>query len=240
VIDFRNKLRRSLSGIMFVFTAVALAGAFLMYVYFSLRLNPRMFVSDVHEHAFLPLYAGSFSNLGVIVLWTSAVVSAVAALFGTFAHLARRRFVVSVAAVNGLLALDDFFMGHEYAGLLLARALGSTNEGEDRQVMEVFVFAVFIVLGVAWVWWARDHIWDSLYPLLLLGVAGYALSVALDLGTSAYPDFDRFNVRVVTVTAVVEDLLKLVGIGGFALYGWKTATPYLKAAPLHQASSPIS
>jgi hypothetical protein len=211
-----------------------------MYVYFGRRLNPRLFVSDVHEHAFLPLYAGSFSNLGVIVLWTSAVVSAVAALFGTFAHLARRRFVVSVAAVNGLLALDDFFMGHEYAGLLLARALGSTNEGEDRQVMEVFVFAVFIVLGVAWVWWARDHIWDSLYPLLLLGVAGYALSVALDLGTSAYPDFDRFNVRVVTVTAVVEDLLKLVGIGGFALYGWKTATPYLKAAPLHQASSPIS
>lgn len=224
---FISKVRENVLSILAVIVIVSLVGAFLLFVYFNRGMNPRLFISDVHESALMPEYAGSLSNAAVVVLWSSAVIAAVGAKFGTFVTAARRRFVASIAAVNGLLALDDFFMGHEYAGLVIARAVGSENEGEDRQVLEAFVFAVFIALFVLWLYWMRNHLLNSPYPLLLLGVLGFGSSVGVDLLASALPAFDNLEERYVTVIAVLEDLEKFMGVGGLTLYAWKSATPHL-------------
>lgn len=204
----RDLQPRSIRGMLAIVIVVGCAGIGLLTLYFTTDVNPRHFVSDPAETALLPEYTGSLSYAAIVVLWTSAVIAAVCARYGSALTAARRRFIWSIAIVNGALALDDLCMLHEFVGLRLAIAAGAANVGESRQVMEVVAFAAMIAAGVWWFLRMRSHILDSPWLLLLFGIAGFASSVAVDLGTSAWAGFALLELRVITTVANFEELLK--------------------------------
>lgn len=113
-------------------------------------------------------------------------------------------------------------------GLILARISDAEDIGRTRSALETIVFAVYILVIMIWAWKYRVRIWNSPWPLMALGGLGFAASIGLDLAPYVIPSLENQPMRVETMLAVAEDLLKMVGIGGLAAYGCALALPPLK------------
>lgn len=209
---------------------VFLLGAIILVIYYTTHVNVRHILDDPAETALLPEYAGLYSNIGVLVLWTSAVVGFVSARFGDFVSPVQRRLLKSYAAIISFLALDDLFMLHESGGLLLARFTKADDIAGSRSALEAIIFAIYIIVVFGWAWKFRNSIWQSPWPLIALGGLGFAASIVLDLAPYVISSLEDQPMRIETMLAVAEDLFKLLGIGGLAAYGLALAIVPLRRA----------
>lgn len=212
---------------------VFLLGAIILLIYFMTDVNVRIILDDPAETALLPEYAGLYSNIGVLVLWTTAIVGFVSAWVGRFATADHRRLLLTFSGIIGFLALDDLLMWHEWGGLILARMSGAEDIAGTRSALEAVIFGIYLVVILVWAWKYRAMIWRSPWPLLALGGLGFAASIGLDLAPYVLTSLKDQPLRTETTLAVAEDLLKLLGIGGLAAYGFALAID-----PLRDASSP--
>ena len=212
-----------------VLAIVGLLGAIILLIHFATDINVRIILSDPAETALLPEYAGWYSNLGVLVLWSSSIFSFVSSRYGWFEIHERRRFVTWFAAILAVIAIDDLFMIHEWIGLKLAQLTEANDLASARSALEIFVFALYVLAGAYWVWRYRRDIVQSPWPLLALGLLGFAVSIGLDLLPYVSDRFEPNSMVVETTMAVLEDLIKLVGIGGLATYGYLIGVPHLQA-----------
>lgn len=208
---------------------VFLLGLVILIIYYTTDVNVRLILSDPAETALLPEYAGLYSSIGVLVLWTAAIFGFVSAGFGRFNVPSQRRFLLSYSVIIGFLALDDLLMFHEWAGLLLARGFGANDLANARSALEAIVFAVYVFVILVWMWKSRAQIWHSPWPLMLLGGVGFAASIGLDLAPYVISSLENQPMRIETMIAVAEDLLKMLGIGGLAAYGVSIAIEPLKS-----------
>lgn len=214
-------------------------GVIVLLVHFTTHVNVREIMSDPAETALLPEYAGLYSYIGVLLLWTGAVVGFIASKYGAFRTLDERRFVGSFAVIAGLVAIDDLFMVHEWVGLKLAQWTNANDIEQARSALEAVVFAVYILAGLSWVWIKRHNILRSPWSLFALGVIGFAGSITLDLAPYVFDQMKNVNLRVETTMAVAEDMAKLVGIGGFTAYSLALSLPRLRANAMTESRDGI-
>ena len=222
---------------MLVLGIVFLLGVVILLIYYTTDVNVRVILSDPAETALLPEYAGLYSSIGVLVLWTAAVLGFVSTRFGWFSTPEHRRFLLTYSVIIGFLALDDLLMIHEWGGLILARLSNAEDIGKTRSALEAFVFAVYILVILAWAWSYRVRIFQTPWPLMALGGLGFAASIGLDLAPYVITALENQPQRTETVLAVAEDLLKMVGIGGLAAYGFALALNPMRKATSHPPTS---
>lgn len=149
-----------------------------------------------------PFYLGAVSNAGAGLLIVAATATAMAASLGA----RPRRLFAWVAALSALLAADDLFLLHE---------------GPIRGVLpwfELFMFALYGGAAAAIVWAQRRLLFRPRQMPLLLGLAGLALSVALDSVLEGAPLPDA-----------TEDLAKFAGYVFWSIYWTRLALDALRA-----------
>lgn len=183
-------------------------------------------------------WIGLFSNIGVFIWWIAAVVAVFTALVLRRVPGQRRTvyFFLAWGVLSGILALDDFFMIHEW---VVPTYLPLSDN---------FLFVVyFLVIGAMLIYFRRE-ILQSRYPVLLLAFACVGLSTIIDV--LGFEWFIRQGVptRLAwNLEFVVEDGLKLVAIIAWTHYfaltcyeslvraiNWTAATPLKSEASIEQ------
>ena len=159
------------------------------------------------------VYYGFFSNLGVL-LWCS---TASACFFVSMLLIERKAermeilFMISAGLLTGLLLFDDLFQGHE---VMYQKIPGVT---------EIHVFAVYLIITGLHLSYFRNHIIRSNYPLMLLSLFCFAVSIFVDV---FFPSFEFLKVRDLRIVA--EDTAKLIGITAWTVFhfraGWLLCT----------------
>lgn len=195
-------------------TVLFALGMVLVVIYVQTDVNPHHLVADAHEIAFLPEYVGMYSSAGVLLLWTAGIVSLVTGAVvrggGTPGRVSS--FHTALGLLLCLLAADDLFVLHEWAGLLMAEAIGAGEVGFERSRLEAIVFAG---IGVLWLVWIARY-WRTIlrteFVLLGLGMAAFGSSVAIDLSAYVFPKLEPGTPQRRLVLALLEELLKLAGI----------------------------
>jgi hypothetical protein len=126
---------------------------------------------DVTATAKLPFFAGFVSQLELI-LWSASLTVCLFALVviqgrkGDFS--ASKRFLVHGTILTAILMLDDSFLFHEEIAPLYLH------------LDELVVYTVYALVGIGFVILNWREIMSSEYALLLLALALFAVSVALD------------------------------------------------------------
>lgn len=110
-------IRQQWRWLALVLGTVFLLGVVILIIYYSSDVNVRVILSDPAETALLPEYAGLYSSIGVLVLWSASIVGFLGTYFGKFPAKQHRRFLGTYSAIIGFLALDDMLMFHEWGGL---------------------------------------------------------------------------------------------------------------------------
>lgn len=151
-----------------------------------------------------PFWVGFISNAGA-VLWAATAAIFVVARGLDRSTEARRRFLLASGLFVAMLGIDDLFLLHEQA---FPRLLG---------IPQVAVLAAYAILALAYAWTFRAQIMATPYPLFLLAAALLGTSVALD------QTMDRFEIYL-PASGFLEDACKLLGIGTWLAYAWRTAT----------------
>jgi hypothetical protein len=148
-------------------------------------------LTDVTETAGLPWWYGAGTAVGVF-MW--AAMSACCLLTGWvllgIGERAESRYLLVTGALLAGLCFDDSLELHEAA--FLKPGLSQSQ-----------IYAVYLLVAVAWAWRYRARLLASDRVLLVASVASLSLSVALDVGDSP---------------VVVEEYFKLLGIGVGLLY----------------------
>jgi hypothetical protein len=167
-------------------------------------------------------WIGLFSNIGVFIWWIAAVI---AIFTGVLLRWAPGRgtisaFLLSWGALTGILALDDFFMIHEW---VIPTYLPLSDD---------FMFGVYFVVALFLIVLFRDEILRSPYPLFLFALACFSASILIDVVGPFRPVDWGLPARLVwNLEYVVEDGFKLIGIIAwahyFALVSFGVIKPYL-------------
>jgi hypothetical protein len=167
-------------------------------------------------------WLGLFSNIGIFLWWMAGVV---AVFTGLLLRLAPRQgtksaFLLSWGTLTAILALDDFFMIHEW---VVPTYLPLSDD---------FMFGVYFVVALFLLVIFRDEIIASPFPIFLFALACFALSIVIDLIGPFRPVDWGLSARLVwNLEYVVEDGLKLIGIVAwlhyFALVSFGYLKPYL-------------
>ena len=142
-------------------------------------------------------HLGFLSNVGVL-LWCATAAICLYGAARLHAHglsPASASFLAYAGLLTGLLLLDDFFMLHEAANLYLG-------------LKNVAFYMPYVLLMIGYVAWFRSTILSLGWGLLLLSVALFALSIAVDfLGSSATMSQGYW---------LLEDGAKFIGIAAWA------------------------
>jgi hypothetical protein len=167
-------------------------------------------------------WLGLFSNIGIFLWWMAGVV---AVFTGLLLRLApgqgtKSAFLLSWGTLTAILALDDFFMIHEW---VVPTYLPLSDD---------FMFGVYFVVALFLLVIFRDEIIASPFPIFLFALACFALSIVIDLIGPFRPVDWGLSARLVwNLEYVVEDGLKLIGIVAwlhyFALVSFGYLKPYL-------------
>lgn len=154
-------------------------------------------------------WIGFFSSIGIFLWWIAGAVSVFAALLIRNAHPFRRvaAFLLAFGLFTGFLALDDFFMIHEWV------------VPTYLPLSEDLMFGVYSVVGTALALLFREEIRST--PVLLLGLAVgcFGLSILTDLvGPDRFLSLGMPPGMLWSLEYVVEDGLKLLGIVAWLHY----------------------
>jgi len=164
------------------------------------------FLRDVVATGKLPFFAGFVSQLGGI-LWSAALAIC---LFGWIMMQRRpgeftssKRFLLQGSLLTGLLLLDDIFLFHEEVA------------PEYLHISEPIVFAVYMVVGIVFVFSNWKEILSSEYIILMIAFGMFATSIFLD----ALP-LDSFHLRYFweQLELFLEDGFKFAGIATWLTY----------------------
>lgn len=209
-----RQLRAGLPVLLAIGAVLAVMGTMLVLIYYRTDINPHHLVADPSEIGFLPEYTGAYSYLGVLALWTAGVLSVLTGVIvrGRGALGRHAGFHISLGLLLGLLAADDLFMLHEWAGLLMAEAIGADDVGFMRSRLEGVVFAGIGLLWLAWLFGYRRALLRTEYVLLGLGLLAFGASVVLDMSTYVFPQLEPDSPRRRLFLALLEEMLKLAGI----------------------------
>jgi drug/metabolite transporter (DMT)-like permease len=116
---------------------------------------------------------------------------------------ASKRFLVYGTVLTAVLALDDIFLFHEEVAPIYLH------------LDELIIFGVYIIVGVGFVLLNWREILSSEYALLLLALALFATSIALDaIPKEALPPRYFWE----QLELFLEDALKFAGIATWLLY----------------------
>ena len=198
-------------------------GLVLVLIYYQTDVNPHHLVADPHEIAFLPEYVGMYSYAGVLLLWTAGIVSILTGVIvrGRGAPGRFFAFHLTLGLLLCLLAIDDLFMLHEWAGLIMAEAINAEDVGFERSRLEAIVFAGIGLLWLAWIARFWRTILRTEYVLLGLGMIAFGASIALDLGGYVFPALEPESVQRRLFLALLEEMMKMTGILLMLAYTWR-------------------
>lgn len=185
--------------------AVILAvGLGLLAVFLILRatgVDPRLAATDPDDIAKAPAFYGGMALFGFGV-WGAgagaAFVGAIAARGGPDPY-GMGRMLVQAGLITAFLAIDDMYQLHE-------------NGFQYLHIPQKVVILAYVVIVVVWAWANRVAIRATEFPIAVVGLGFFALSVLLDqevLGISRGPFF--------------EDTPKIIGICLWALWLMRSA-----------------
>jgi hypothetical protein len=161
---------------------------------------------DVTATAKLPFFAGFVSQLG-LVLWSASLAISLFALV----MLQRqpgdislpKRFLVHGIVLTAILALDDMFLFHEEV------------VPNYLHLDELVIFGVYVIVGLGFVLLNWREILSSEYALLILALALFATSIALDaIPKEALPPRYFWE----QLELFLEDGFKFAGIATWLMY----------------------
>lgn len=177
-------------------------------------------VRDPAAVANVPFYTGFVSNVGVLgwVVAAAILLFAAAVLKRRSASAERVAFLRRVGAVTAVLALDDLFMIHD--------GLGPDVFG----IPGLWFYAAYAVAVGGILVTHREMIWRSDYLVLATGLTLLAASMAFD-AVHGVQLLASISPRAVGVAYLVEDGLKLLGIGGWLGYSVQLSYASLIATP---------
>lgn len=222
-----------------IFTVVALGG-FLVVVHFATDVDVNLFLADPAEKAFLPFYTGSYTYIGAFALLSILTVCLfTASLMRRDVDVpVTRMFLVTLGVLAAWLGLDDLFMFHEWAGLVMAELAGQDDIAAARSRLEGVVFVAYGIAWLGWAAWFRKSIRVTRYVLIVLAFAGLAMSAAVDVGMFLFPSLIPDTAWMPTTLSVMEEMFKLTGIFFLLAYGVDTCRKALVSSPvLRDASS---
>lgn len=154
-------------------------------------------------------WIGLFSNIGNFLWWIAAVIAVFTGLLlrGAPGRSTTSAFLLSWGVLTGFLALDDFFMIHEW---VVPTYLPFSED---------FMFGVYFVVAISLVVLFRDEILQSPYPLFIVAICCFGASILIDLIGPARLVDAGLPIRLVwNLEYVVEDGLKLAGIIAWGHY----------------------
>jgi hypothetical protein len=167
-------------------------------------VGPRMSVyyltNDVTDIGDLPFYAGSISQLSLL-LWAATATSICLAYyylrkFG-FARPQIRRFLLLAGVFTTLLMLDDTYLIHE--GVF----------PHYLHISEHVVSLAYLILGVAYVTFGWSEIVGGEYGLFFLALGLFLTSIVLDAIPSSYYE-NYFGME--RLETIIEEGSKMAGI----------------------------
>jgi hypothetical protein len=174
---------------------------------------------DITATAKLPFFAGFVSQLGV-VLWSASLVICLFALSmlqrqqGDLS--ASKRFLMHGTVLTAVLALDDIFLFHEEVAPIYLH------------LDELIIFGVYIIVGVGFVLFNWREILSSEYALLVLALALFATSIALDAIPKEILPPRYFWEQL---ELFLEDASKFAGIATWLLYFARYAIQRIEGLP---------
>lgn len=196
-----------------IVTAVVLviAGLIVVAVHYGTEVNVLVLTVDPVAEVGLAPYVGVFSHIGVLLHWSAATVALLSSwlLRNSGQDAAITRLLFGLGALSGWLALDDLFLIHEEIGLWLAKTL---DRLEDRSLLEAPVFLAYGLVWILLLMQNRSVLRQTPYLLLVLALAGFGLSIAIDIGEFILPDIADSTPWMKTTISMAEDIAKLGGI----------------------------
>lgn len=171
-------------------------------------------------------WIGLFSNVGVFICWIAAVIAVFTALVLRRASGQVRtvQFFLASGLLSGVLALDDFFMIHEW---VVPTYLPLSDDA---------LLGVYGIAGAVVVYSFRREIRRTRYPILLLAGICFSVSTLLDVAGVEWFEKRGVPTRLAwNLEYVVEDGLKLMGLIAWTQYF--TLTCYEALASLIPGSS---
>lgn len=216
---------------MVIIAVLVVIGAAIVLVHFATDIDVNLFLADPAEIAHLPFYTGAMTYLGAFALLSACAVCGFAASLipDRLAGSSRASFLLSLGLLVAWLGLDDLLMFHEWAGLAIAELLDQADIAGARSRLEGIVFVAY---GLAWMAWAgvfRHTILSTHYVLLFLGLAGLAMSVAIDVGMFLFPSLIPDTAWMPTTLSVAEEMLKLGGILFLSAYAIESSRGAIRA-----------
>jgi hypothetical protein len=154
-------------------------------------------------------WIGLFSNIGVFVWWISAVICVFSGiiLWRVPGQRLMAKFFLAWGILTGVLALDDFFMIHEW---VVPTYLPLSDD---------VMFGVYAIVAVALLVYFRTVILATRFPILLFAGACLGLSIVIDVLGFEWFQNQGVPTRIVwNLEYVVEDGLKLVGLTAWLHY----------------------
>jgi hypothetical protein len=109
--------------------------------------------------------------------------------------------MIFAGVVTGMLMLDDFFMGHE---VIYPRILG---------LQQQHVFVIYVVFIASYLWTYRNSIAECDYPLIMLSLLFFGISILVDLFVEPDGLLHRIG----------EDGSKFLGIATWATFHLRAA-----------------
>ena len=224
--DAMQQVRALLPTLALLAALIVLAGIILIMLHYNSDENVTMLVKDPREFTGLPFRAGVYSNLGLLLLWSAAVISFV---FGVLlSRSAQWRemagMLITFAILHGCLAIDDLLLIHEEIGLLISMAIGTDEIVERRSQLEGVVLVVYGVIWLVWAWRYRSVILSTAWTLLALGMAGFVGSATVDVGSYLFPEYIPWTPWMPTLLDLADEMLKLSAYLMLAAWTWRTAS----------------
>lgn len=166
----------------------------------ELGCDPEVSLAD-YQAIEIPFYLGALSNLGVI-LWAASGSICLFVGFSMKRALAKdhRRVLLGLGGLSFLLLMDDFFLLHERAFPQVFR------------LSEIYLFAVYGMLTLAFFATNWRTLLETDYLLLLGALAAFAVSLAVDHSPIDIPQPHFF-----------EDGAKFLGILAWTFYCVRTS-----------------
>lgn len=184
-----------------VIVAVGLGLLVVLLILRATGVDPRLAATDPDDIAKAPAFYGGMALFGFGV-WGAgagaAFVGAIAARGGPDPY-GISRMLVQAGLITTFLAIDDMYQLHE-------------NGFQYLHIPQKVVILAYVVVVIGWAWANRVAIRATEFPIAVVGLGFFALSVLLDqevLGISRGPFF--------------EDTPKIIGICLWALWLMRSA-----------------
>lgn len=179
---------------------------------------------DITATAKLPFFAGFVSQLGV-VLWSASLAICLFALVMLHRQQgglsASKRFLMHGTVLTAVLALDDIFLLHEEVA------------PNYLHLDELVIFGVYVIVGVGFLLLNWREILASEYALLILALALFATSIALDaIPKEVLPPRYFWE----QLELFLEDASKFAGIATWLLYFARYAIRRIEGLPRNRAA----